>query len=159
MEKAAAAIKKLELIYEYPEDIPTVFLSDENRIERIILNLLSNAIKFTDKGHVHVQVKLVKELDDKNLILQIIVSDTGIGIPHDKQQYIYEKFYRGSPANQNKYPGAGLGLHIVKQFIEDLDGEIEVVSSPNKGTIFICTLPFKRPLVDKIVDDDLISAL
>lgn len=95
----------------------------------------------------------IKEIFSRGFLLQIIVSDTGIGIPHDKQQYIYEKFYRGSPANQNKYPGAGLGLHIVKQLIEDLEGEIEVVSSPNKGTIFICTLTFKRPLVDKIDDD------
>lgn len=86
----------------------------------------------------------------KEFILQLIVQDTGIGIEEDKQDYIYEKFYRLSPANQNKYKGAGLGLYVVKKIITELNGEIDVISSKNKGTMFICTLPFTRPLLDQI---------
>lgn len=93
-----------------------------------------------------------KQIDERNFILQLLVADTGIGISPDKQNLIYEKFYRLHPANQNKYKGAGLGLHIVKQLVEELEGEIDVISSPETGTTFICTLPFKRPLLDEIVD-------
>ena len=115
--------------------VPDIFISDETRLERIILNLLGNAIKFTDNGRIEIKIKLAHKENDRNFIIQIVVSDTGIGIAEDKQQLIYEKFYREHPANQNKYSGAGLGLHIVKQLIEDLSGEIEVVSA--KGRIDI----------------------
>lgn len=152
MEQAAATIKQLELTSDYASDIPTVFIGDPPRIQRIIMNLLSNAIKFTDKGSIHISVKMGKQIDERNFILQLFVADTGIGISPDKQKLIYEKFYRLHPANQNKYKGAGLGLHIVKQLIEDLEGEIDVISSPETGTTFICTLPFKRPLLDEVVD-------
>lgn len=148
MEQAAAAVKKLEIILKYPKTVPDIFISDGARIERIILNLLSNAVKFTDEGHIEIKTKLAHKEDNRKFIIQIIVSDTGIGIAEDKQQLIYEKFYREYPANQNKYGGAGLGLHMVKQLIEDLSGEIEVVSEKGEGSVFTCTLPLKRPLVE-----------
>lgn len=153
MQQAAAITKGLELIYDYHDDLPTVFISDPNRLRRIVLNLLSNAIRFTDKGHVSICVKLAKNIDEKQVIVQLIVTDTGIGISEEKQSFIYEKFYRAHPANQNTYLGAGLGLYIVKQLMEDLEGEIDLISALNKGTSFICTLPLKRPLVDEIVEN------
>jgi len=157
MEKAAATAKHLKLIQKYPANIPLIWISDPKRIQRIILNLLSNAIKFSSEGTITVKVKLAKNIDEKHGVIQIFVTDMGIGIPEDKQEFIYEKFYRVSPANHNQYTGAGLGLHIVKELINDLDGEIEVISTVNKGTTFICTLPLKRPLIDEILcDDDLI---
>lgn len=153
MEKAAAIAKGLELSFDYP-DIPSIYIGDPYRIKRIVLNLLSNAITFTQKGKVHVAVELAKELDNRQAILKISVTDTGIGIPKDKQELIYEKFYRIHPANQNIYVGAGLGLHVVKQLIDDLQGEIDVISELNKGTSFICTLLFSRPLLDEVINDD-----
>ncbi|BCA94851.1 hypothetical protein TUM19329_12120 [Legionella antarctica] len=152
MQQSAAISKKLKLSAEYDIDLPTIFIGDPYRLRRILLNLLSNAIRFTTKGHVFVQVKLGRVVDDRHLILQLIVNDTGIGISPEKQSLIYEKFYRIHPANQNKYSGAGLGLHIVKQLMTDLEGEIELTSTPGKGTTFVCTLPFKRPLLDTIID-------
>lgn len=152
MEKAAAVFKNLKINYSYPEDIPTIFIGDPNRVHRLVLNLLSNAIKFTAEGSVSLQLRLAKQIDEKNLILQIIITDTGIGIAEEKQQYIYEKFYRLHPANQNKYTGAGLGLYVVKQIIEDLGGEIEVKSQSGKGSTFVCTLPLKRPLLDEMIE-------
>jgi two-component system aerobic respiration control sensor histidine kinase ArcB len=154
MQQAAAISKKLKLSAEYDTDLPAVFIGDPYRLRRILLNLLSNAIRFTTKGHVSVHIKLGKIIDDKNLILQLIVIDTGIGISLEKQSLIYEKFYRIHPANQNKYSGAGLGLHIVKQLMTDLEGEIELSSTPGKGTTFVCTIPFKRPLLDTIIDEN-----
>ncbi len=157
MQRAAATAKHLKLIQKYPANIPSIWISDSKRIQRIILNLLSNAIKFSSKGTIRVKVKLAKNIDEKRSVIQIFVTDMGIGIPTDKQDLIYEKFYRVSPANHNKYTGAGLGLHVVKELLNDLEGEIEVESTVNKGTTFICTLPLKRPLIDDILSkDDLI---
>lgn len=152
MQRAAAMAKGLTLTFLYPDDLPTVFISDPYRLRRIILNLLSNAIRFTAKGEVSVAVKLAKTMDTKNVIMQILVTDTGIGIPIENQSLIYEKFYRVYPANQNKYLGAGLGLPLVKQLMTDLEGEIELKSSPETGTIFVCTIPFKRPLIDEMLE-------
>jgi len=154
MQRAAATSKNLKLKQVYPANIPSIWISDPKRIQRIILNLLSNAIKFSSKGAITVKVKLAKNIDKKSSIIQFFVTDMGIGIHEDKQDLIYEKFYRVSPANHNKYTGAGLGLHVVKELINDLEGEIEVKSSVNKGTTFICTIPLKRPLIDDIFSDD-----
>jgi two-component system aerobic respiration control sensor histidine kinase ArcB len=153
MEQAAAIAKELELTFEYPE-IATIYLGDPYRIQRIILNLLSNAITFTQKGKVGVAVQLAKELNEHQVILKLIVSDTGIGIPKEKQRYIYEKFYRVHPANQNTYIGAGLGLHVVKQMVNDLHGEIDVISVPDKGTTFTCTLLLSKPLINEIINNE-----
>lgn len=154
MQQAAATYKQLTLKQQYPTHIPTIWISDPNRIQRIIMNLLSNAIKFSSEGSITVKVKLAKKIDDKHYIIQLVVTDMGIGIPADKQALIYEKFYRVHPANQNKYAGAGLGLYVVKQLIEELEGEIDVVSTLQKGTTFICTLPLRRPLLDIIIEND-----
>ncbi|CEG57507.1 PAS domain-containing sensor histidine kinase [Legionella fallonii] len=154
MQQAAAVSKKLKLSSEYPDDLPSIFIGDPYKLRRILLNLVSNAIRFTSKGSVSIQVKLGKIIDEKNLILQLVVIDTGIGIPAEKQSLIYEKFYRIHPANQNKYLGAGLGLHIVKQLMNELGGEIELSSTLAKGTTFVCTIPFKRPLLDALIDEN-----
>lgn len=154
MQQAAAKCKHLTLKQHYPTNIPSIWISDPNRIQRIMMNLLSNAIKFSFKGSITIKIKLAKKIDDKHYIIQLSVADMGIGIPADKQAAIYEKFYRIHPANQNKYTGAGLGLYVVKQLITELEGEIEVISHLQKGTTFICTLPLRRPLLDNILEND-----
>ena len=151
MERAAALVKHLDLTYEYPKKMPKIFIGDSGRIQRLLLNLLSNAIKFTNQGFVKVVTKLAKQVDEHHYIVQLIVSDSGIGIATEIQGLIYEKFYRGHPANQNTYDGAGLGLSIVKQIIKELEGEIDVMSNIKEGTTFTCTLPMKRPLLDEII--------
>ncbi|PJE10731.1 MAG: hypothetical protein CK430_09810 [Legionella sp.] len=151
LEKPTASLKQIQLNYLFPAKIPRIYMGDPRRVTRILINLLNNAIKFTEQGQVTVQVK-VPRVQKKLCVVQLIVRDTGIGITEDKQAYIYQKFYRLHPANQNRYKGAGLGLYIVKELLDDLDGEIEVESAPGKGSIFICTLPLKRPLLDDFVD-------
>lgn len=114
-----------------------------------MLNLFSNAIKFTQEGFVKVSVKKVKE-EKKRIIIQLIVEDSGIGIPEDKQHLIFEKQGRLNPSNQNKYKGIGLGLSSVTMMLNELEGEIDLMSVAGKGTKFICTLPVKKSLLDTI---------
>ncbi len=146
LEKPAAKSKGLNLIIDYPDAVPAILIGDEFRIYRILLNLISNAIKFTEKGCVKVSIKELKRDEEKReTILQFIVKDTGIGIPKDKQTYIFEKFSRLNQSNRGKYKGLGLGLRIVKEFIGDLNGGIKVSSNVGIGATFVCTIPFKLP--------------
>lgn len=150
METPAAEAKKIDIIYEYGKDVPYILIGDNYRLQRILLNLTSNAVKFTQEGYVKIKVNLAKKLDDKKLVLRLSIKDTGIGIPQDLQMNVYEKFNRLNPSNQGFYKGAGLGLSIVKQFISEMSGEIDLKSDVNIGSTFMCTLPFDLPLIDEI---------
>ena len=148
IEMPSAKTKKIKLTGTCSHDVPDSLIGDEHRISRIILNLVSNAIKFTIQGRVDISIKLTEKLDDQNAIIHIIVTDTGIGIPKDKKQLIYERFSRIKPANNGEFTGTGLGLSIVKRFVDDLKGEIYVESTLGQGTKFTCTLPIKFPLLN-----------
>lgn len=147
IEKPSVISKKLKLTVDYNDNIPEIMIGDEHRISRVLLNIISNAVKFTPKGYVKVSVALPKVIDSQHAVLQVIVEDTGIGIPEDKIKNIYERFMRVTPANKNQYDGAGLGLSVVKRFIEDINGEIDAESTLGKGSKFICTIPVKIPLI------------
>lgn len=150
IERPAANNKKLDLILEWAEDLPGIVIGDDYRLYRILVNLVSNAIKFTNHGYVKIIVNPVAT-QDKNIIIQFIIKDTGIGIPKDKQNYIYEKFSRLQVADHSAdRRGIGLGLRVVKQFIQELGGEVELESYPNAGSTFICSIPFELPLVESL---------
>ena len=139
--------KGTKLIFNSDNNIPKILIGDDYKLVRIISNLLNNSIKFTTNGSITIDLILGK-IDNKQSIIKIIIQDTGIGIPKDKQRYIFDKFYKIEPSNKNsEYQGSGLGLSIVKTFIKDLHGEIDLISELNKGTKFICTIPFKIPLL------------
>lgn len=144
IEKPPAQMKGLEYIIECNHDIPNVLIGDDYRLKRILINLLSNAIKFTLKGYVKLIIESVKT-SQKNILLHFIVDDSGIGIEKDRLNLIYEKFFRGAPSNQGVYKGQGLGLRIVKKFVEEMNGEIEIKSSLGKGSRFTCTFLFQLP--------------
>jgi two-component system aerobic respiration control sensor histidine kinase ArcB len=146
LEKSKAEMKDIELLFNFTENVPEQVIGDEQRVQRVLLNLLGNAMKFTHKGYVKVSLGFVKQQDKKNILLKLTVKDTGIGIPEDKQQFIYDKFYRVTPASGSIYKGLGLGLNIVKQFVEELGGDLKFESKENEGTTFTCILPFKLPL-------------
>jgi two-component system, OmpR family, aerobic respiration control sensor histidine kinase ArcB len=148
MEKPAAIHKQLDMYFEYDSKLPKLFISDEYRIQRILINLISNAIKFTKEGHVALKIEQLKQ-KARRCIVQITVSDTGIGIPESQQTKIFERFIRLSPSNQNYYKGAGLGLTSVKNLLESLDGELELTSQVGKGSAFTCILPLKISLHDE----------
>jgi two-component system aerobic respiration control sensor histidine kinase ArcB len=139
--------KKLKLKANLGPSIPPYLIGDTSRTYRILLNLVSNAIKFTHKGFVAIHITVAKKTD-KNIILRVVIEDSGMGIPRNKLDQIFTRFTRLNPAQEGDFKGAGLGLSIVKQFIEEMSGEIYVESQLNKGSKFICILPFKKSLLD-----------
>ncbi len=141
-EAPAAKMKNLRLSWHCAEDIPEEVMGDAPRIQQILINLMSNALKFTPKGEVSLTIKLQKSCDDK-VQLAFIIKDTGIGIPHDKHEMIYEKFCRLSPSDTGEYDGVGLGLQIVKQFVNELGGSITLKSEVGQGSTFTCYFPFE----------------
>ena len=147
MAMPAAKHKNLRLIANVSKNVPLKLIGDVYRIKRILVNLIGNAIKFTDKGHVRVSISREQQQYARNVTLRLQVEDSGIGIPPDKQEVIYEKFSRINPSNQGVYKGTGLGLRVVKQYIQDLEGDIYLQSEPNEGSTFILDCPLKAPLV------------
>ena len=147
LNKPQADIKHLSLHLNYDKTIPTYLLGDPIRIQRIILELLTNALKFTDKGEVNLTARLMKnKTREGEMVIELSVSDTGVGIPLDKQKEVYTRFTRLTPSYQGIYPGTGLGLSVVKQFIDDLGGEIQLDSQPDKGSTFRCFIPLQEAL-------------
>ncbi|KTD80344.1 sensory histidine-kinase / response regulator, partial [Legionella worsleiensis] len=145
--QARALEKKLELSFSLDKTLPNYVIGDRIRFHRIALELIGNALNFTDKGHVCIDVVLAKK-EHHELVIKLTVTDSGIGIPKDKQQEIYLQFKRLTPSYQGIYKGAGLGLYIVKQFIDELGGEIYVDSEPRKGTVYTCLIPMQAALLD-----------
>jgi two-component system aerobic respiration control sensor histidine kinase ArcB len=116
IELPAAKHKQLELITVYSSDLPDILIGDTFRIYRIILNLISNAIKFTDAGKITVEVRVASQVE-REITIQLIIQDTGIGVPQNQQVMIFDKFTRCCPSNKGTYKGTGVGLWLVKQFV------------------------------------------
>ncbi len=132
--------KKLHFSYEFDESIPTYLSGLPNYLNRTILNLLSNALKFTAKGFVKMKVLPLNKaggypLGDQ-IDLKIVIEDSGIGIPNDKFETIFEYFSRLTSSYNNLYKGAGLGLYTVKRYVEAMGAEISLKSELGKGSCF-----------------------
>ncbi len=156
LNRARAAQKKLSFSLDIDPTLPQYVIGDKVRLHRVALELIANALNFTDTGFVKLTALLAKRHEGK-LVLKLVVEDSGIGIPKDKQHEIYVQFKRLTPSYQGIYKGAGLGLAVVKQFIDELDGEIYVESEVRSGTCFTCIIPLQEPLLDDAlgVDDEL----
>ncbi len=115
--------------------LPSEVIGDSIRLNQILSNLLSNALKFTDKGAIHVVVNQL-ENTGKTVKIEFMVKDSGLGIPKDKQEIIFESFTQASPDTTRHYGGTGLGLAICKKLVELQGGEIGVESEPGKGSAF-----------------------
>ena len=135
--------KNLQLVSEYDNTIPDVLLGDPVRLHQIILNLVSNAVKFTSKGKITVEVRMVSQ-DDEKVKIEFAITDTGIGIPQNRLETIFENFQQASSDTSRLYGGTGLGLAIVKQLVEAQGGSIRVKSKVNEGSTFSFTLDFKK---------------
>ncbi|MBC7846402.1 MAG: response regulator [Flavobacterium sp.] len=122
-------------------DIPDYLIGDPTKLSQILMNLINNALKFTHEGEVCVTSKLVS-LDNKQSSIYFEVKDSGIGIPKDKQETVFDSFSQGSVGINRKYGGTGLGLTIVKKLVRILGGEIKLESAVNKGCSFSFELPF-----------------
>lgn len=137
--KPMAMEKDLDLTYDFDED-DIVLNEDELRLTRIFTNLLANAVKYTDFGSVCFSVHVV-ENDIGMQILRGEITDTGIGIPPDKLESIFEKFSQADNSITRKYGGTGLGLAITKELVELMSGDISVESNSGKGSKFLVEIP------------------
>ena len=146
--------KDLEFNTKIDKEVPDILCGDAVRLTQILVNLISNAVKFTEQGNVNVNVTMV-ETFEKHVKIRISVSDTGIGIPSEKQQAIFERFQQAEAATTRRFGGTGLGLSIVKQLVEIQNGKIDLQSEPGKGSVFSVELKFKLPDLAKIYSEDL----
>jgi PAS domain S-box-containing protein len=136
--------KEIELASRFAPDVPDDLIGDPDRLRRIVVNLVGNAIKFTEHGEVVVQVN-VEEHGEPDILLHFTVTDTGIGIPAEKQQHIFEAFAQADSSTTRKYGGTGLGLAISAQLCELMNGVMWVESEEGRGSIFHFTAHFGRP--------------
>jgi len=135
--------KGLELICYLPASVPAALVGDPGRLQQILVNLIGNALKFTQQGQVCVQV--ATETQDETCVeLHFSVSDTGIGLPPDKQAVIFEAFRQADGSITRQFGGTGLGLTISKQLVELMGGRIWAESRPGEGSTFHFTLRLRR---------------
>ncbi len=132
--------------------LPAYVTGDPGRLQQILNNLISNAIKFTDRGHVRVRIAPFSDDKGGQARLRFSVEDTGIGIPADKIELVFNKFTQADPSTARKYGGTGLGLTITRQLSNMMGGNIRVESAPGKGSIFTVEIPF--PIAMDQSDDD-----
>jgi hypothetical protein len=135
--------KNISVVNNIDDKIPDIILGDSVRLNQILLNLVSNAIKFTEKGQISISVICI-EKNMNNLILEFRIKDTGIGIPLDKQEKIFESFEQATADTSRRFGGTGLGLSIVKQLVELQNGEIFLNSKPGYGSDFYFRLSFLK---------------
>lgn len=144
--------KNLQLLKEYDEHIPEILIGDPVRLHQIIMNLISNAVKFTNTGQITVSVRLLEE-SKESASIRFAVRDTGIGIPAEKVEHVFENFQQASSSTSRLYGGTGLGLAIVKQLVEGQGGKIHVSSTIDVGSEFSFTLSYRKTNVDTKDDD------
>ena len=132
--------KGLQLRTEFAADVPAAVVGDPTRLRQVLLNLVGNAIKFTERGNITVAVS-VSERSATTARLDFAVRDTGIGIPADKLESIFEAFSQADTSTTRKYGGTGLGLSITSHLVELMGGMLEVDSRPGEGSTFHFSLP------------------
>jgi signal transduction histidine kinase/DNA-binding response OmpR family regulator len=130
-----ADAKGLELAYHIHSDVPDTLVGDPGRIRQILINLIGNAIKFTNKGEVILRVELESQAGEE-AVLHFVFTDTGIGIPRDKQETVFRAFEQIDSSSTRQYSGTGLGLAIVSKFVEMMGGRIWVESEIGRGSHF-----------------------
>ncbi len=134
--------KPIKFIFQCDEDVPSILMGDKRRMRQILVNLIGNAVKFTTKGRIKTTAHLKKKTEGLAWI-EIKVEDTGIGIPDNKLQTIFERFTQVESQYNRRFDGAGLGLAITKSLLDMMNANITVKSKLDKGTTFKLTIPFK----------------
>jgi PAS domain S-box-containing protein len=138
---APAAEKGIELVYEMGDEVPEGLLGDAGRMRQVLLNLMSNAVKFTAQGEVEMIVSAEQEMEEVGLWrVRFAVRDTGIGIPADRMDRLFQSFSQVDASTTRRYGGSGLGLAISKRLVEAMGGVLEVESETGRGSTFHFTL-------------------
>ena len=141
--------KGLKFKLELGQNLPLI-ISDRIKLKRILLNILSNSVKFTQKGEISFSIKLLG-VENTQASVEVVISDTGVGIAKENLDKIYDRFYRAHPSYLAKYSGYGVGLYLVKETVALLGGEIKVSSEEGKGTCF--TLHFNFSIAHTNLDE------
>jgi len=144
--------KGLHYYEQIDSAFPAYIYSDESRLRQILINLVGNAVKFTHEGHINMKVEYERGARSNTINLKISIIDTGIGIPRDAYNLIFESFRQHSRLDSRKYEGTGLGLPITKRLIEALNGSIFLESILNKGSNFMVVFP------NVLVQEDVLSS-
>jgi two-component system, sensor histidine kinase and response regulator len=139
--------KGLELATFVHAEVPGRLLGDPGRLRQVLLNLAANAVKFTERGEVTIRARM-EESTDEEAVLAFEVADTGIGIPQEAKERLFEFFYQVDASHTRRHGGTGLGLAISKQLVELMDGRLWVESEPRSGSTFSFTARFGRPAPD-----------
>lgn len=150
---AQALSKGLELVVEVEGRVPSRVLGDPVRLRQVLANLLGNAIKFTAQGEIVTRLALL-DFDSAKCLLRFTVRDTGIGIPADKLQTVFEKFSQAEVSTTRRFGGTGLGLAICKQLVERMGGEIGLKSQEGVGSEFSFTVRMGCGCSDKDVEEE-----
>ncbi len=134
--------KPVEVRLRISSDAPDVIVADKVRLKQVLDNLLSNAAKFTEEGFIELGYRLVP----KHIpVIEFWVKDTGIGIPKEKQEVVFERFTQVEDNLTQNFTGTGLGLSIVKRLVTFMGGSVRLQSEPGKGSTFLFTIPYKKP--------------
>lgn len=142
--------KQLALTVDYADTrIPKYLMGDPGRIHQIIVNLLSNAVKFTHAGGISIQAEVVRQ-ENAQHVIQITVTDSGIGIPEEKLATIFESFTQADGSTTRRFGGTGLGLSITKKIIDMYKGSIHLESRQNVGTKITVELPLEKATMEAI---------
>ena len=146
------ATKGLDLIYEIDMNVPPQIIGDSLRLKQILINLVNNAIKFTHKGEVYLKVFLISSNDDNQKIdLGFQIKDTGIGIPENKIDFLFDSFTQVDASTTRRYGGTGLGLAITERLVKLMGGEIKVESQLGIGSTFIFSHQTEVSTKDRIM--------
>ena len=137
-------VKEIDFKISIDKKVPKILNGDSIRVSQILFNLISNAVKFTPvKGKIRLKIKFEKD-DEEFHHIKVVVKDSGIGIPSDKIETIFDPFIQVSDDTARKYGGTGLGLTIIKKIINIMNGDIQVKSKLGRGSKFIVNLPFAK---------------
>ncbi len=131
--------EELHLVVDMDPDIPDIIIGDQLRIRQVLTNLLNNAVKFTDKGYVKLTIEMI-DLVEEQIRLRFCVEDTGLGIPKEKQELLFEKYTQAEASTTRRFGGTGLGLNIARKLVELMGGKIELESEPGVGSKFYFTI-------------------
>lgn len=136
-------IKGVKFIFDYDYSICRKMITDKTRLEQILMNLLGNAMKFTERGDIEFKIKKISE-NEKSQKIRFEVKDSGMGIPKEKLETIFEEFNQANETITEKYGGTGLGLAIAKKLVDKMGGKLNVESIINKGSKFYFELELKK---------------
>jgi signal transduction histidine kinase len=151
-----ARAKGLQIGLEYFVDAPERLVGDASRIRQVLINLIGNAIKFTEQGRITVSVQCARR-NQLEAFLSLAVRDTGIGIPADKLELVFEKFTQADGSMTRRYGGTGLGLSIVKQLVDVMGGSVSVDSRVGVGTTFTVALHLPLAGDGEVCEEQLVS--